>query len=312
MKNTDRFKVLLNKFIKDQLSPGEEKVLNIFSEQMQQDGISAEKIKYNLALRNKIKGQIDKNIEWDKPSRLHWWHIAAGILILIFAGYELLKTDMFLTFGKYVEVSTKHGECKTIWLSDSTQVVLNAESYLKYPESFKGKKERIVELAGEAYFQVFHDEHQPFVVHSLDLNTEVLGTKFNVSNYKNETPQVVVVSGKVKVSDTLSNSVVLTKNHRVHRFQDHFITDSVIGKDYTCWLQGKLKFKNASIQEVVNILNHHVKKKMVLDDSLKGFKKKITGNYKVENIHDILSSIEFICDIHSVVQNDTIKLFINN
>ena len=59
---------------------------------------------------------------------------------------------------------------------------MNADSKLRFPTKF-GKGERVVELEGEAYFQVVHNEDAPFIVKTSQMAIKVLGTEFNVSAY---------------------------------------------------------------------------------------------------------------------------------
>jgi ferric-dicitrate binding protein FerR (iron transport regulator) len=85
-------------------------------------------------------------------------------------------------------------------LSDGTQVWLNADSELRYPVSFAGDR-REVFLSGEAYFNVTHDSARPFIVESRGTRVEVLGTKFNVSAYRDEERVVTTLEeGSVRVS----------------------------------------------------------------------------------------------------------------
>ena len=90
------------------------------------------------------------------------------------------------------------GEFKIV-LSDGTTVWLNAASRLRYPASF-GSGERIVELNGEAYFEVRHDARQPFKVKVGEMILEDLGTSFNVNSYRDEgAVKTTLVEGLVKV-----------------------------------------------------------------------------------------------------------------
>jgi transmembrane sensor len=84
-------------------------------------------------------------------------------------------------------------------LPDGTKVWLNAESYLKYPTTFNGK-DRQVELSGEGYFEVAQDSHHPFIVRTENVETQVLGTSFNINTYsEKKTIQITLAQGAVKV-----------------------------------------------------------------------------------------------------------------
>lgn len=86
-----------------------------------------------------------------------------------------------------------------IILSDGTHVWLNAGSSMKYPVEFEGN-ERLVELKGEGYFEVAKDPHRKFIVKSDKVQTEVLGTHFNVNGFEDETAKVTLLEGAIKIT----------------------------------------------------------------------------------------------------------------
>ena len=99
----------------------------------------------------------------------------------------------------YLEASTSYGERKEIRLPDGTQLILNSCSRVCYPDRF-ADEERRVELEGEGYFRVYHNEKQPFIVNTRHFDVRVLGTCFNVKSYSSdEVVSVDVESGKVQV-----------------------------------------------------------------------------------------------------------------
>jgi ferric-dicitrate binding protein FerR (iron transport regulator) len=86
-------------------------------------------------------------------------------------------------------------------LPDGSRVFLNKNSKLTYPEKFAGN-ERIVNLSGEAFFEVTRNKGE-FIVICRDTRTRVLGTSFNVKGYEPNKPvQVIVETGLVEVSNT--------------------------------------------------------------------------------------------------------------
>lgn len=87
----------------------------------------------------------------------------------------------------------------SITLADGSRVWLNNLSSLRYPTAFDGK-DRVVELTGEAYFEVAKDRSRPFVVKVRDAQVEVLGTSFNVMAYSDEeSTQTTLLTGSVRV-----------------------------------------------------------------------------------------------------------------
>lgn len=132
-------------------------------------------------------------------------------------------------------------------LPDGTQVWLNAASSLKYPTAFTGK-ERIVEVSGEAYFEVAQNAAMPFKV-KVGENTmvEVLGTHFNISAYSDEPGmQATLLNGSIRVQDIIlkpGQQAVVTKEKTSIRNADL--------QQVVAWKDGLFSFQNKSLEEVM-------------------------------------------------------------
>lgn len=111
----------------------------------------------------------------------------------------------------YQQIETPKGRRFKVGLSDGTTVWLNAGSKLRYPVQF-AEDHRDVFLSGEAYFEVAHDNDRPFRVrfaHTKNSHIEVLGTKFNVRNYRDDSGiTTTLFEGKVRVHHN-KNALVL-------------------------------------------------------------------------------------------------------
>lgn len=98
-------------------------------------------------------------------------------------------------------LSTPKGGQYQIILPDGTKVWLNSVSSLRFPASFAGLKERVVELKGEAYFEVSKNKNVPFKVKSTSQTVEVLGTHFNIKTYEDEEDtKTTLLEGSVRIS----------------------------------------------------------------------------------------------------------------
>lgn len=102
--------------------------------------------------------------------------------------------------GDYNTVRTPQGGTYRIILPDSSIVRLNAASSLRFPVTF-GKKERVVEINGEAYFEIRHEERRPFhVILPGGARIEVMGTSFNVKAYSDEPViKTTLTSGSIRM-----------------------------------------------------------------------------------------------------------------
>ena len=113
--------------------------------------------------------------------------------------YEM-KKEMQDTVMEYNTIVVPRGGIYSLVLSDGTEVFLNSDSELRYPVKFTGKN-RVVDLKGEAFFEVTPDSLHPFVVQAGEMRTRVLGTSFNIMAYTDEPAiQTTLFTGRVEVS----------------------------------------------------------------------------------------------------------------
>lgn len=150
--------------------------------------ISEEKERFE-PLRAFSKFLMKKNVLPRRPTRRHRWiRIAAGFVAVAFVTGLLLSPILFRqksVIPDTLSFVTQRGSRTSLKLPDGTQVWLNSESELRYSTEY-GKTERRVELKGEAYFNVRHDDDVPFFVSSGEITVTDLGTIFTVTNYDDE------------------------------------------------------------------------------------------------------------------------------
>jgi len=128
------------------------------------------------------------------------WILAAASVIVILGGWFLFQTYRCSGADTTV-VATKSGSRTKVTLPDGTQVWLNVDSKLTYPNNFPYIAKREVTLSGEAYFEVKHDESHPFIIHTQYFNIEDVGTAFNVKAYPEDSEtEATLVSGSIAVS----------------------------------------------------------------------------------------------------------------
>ncbi len=190
-----------------------------------------------------------------------------------------------------------YGKKFQLVLSDGTKVHVNAGSTLKFPERFIPGKVRRVELSGEGYFEVTRNEKDPFIVSTNGLNTEVFGTKFNVSSYPNDTfSEVVLIEGSVgvfKEDDRFSkdNGLKLQPNQKANLTKEskNLSMSTVKTDQYIAWVDGVLLFKNESFENIMKKLERFYDKKITINYQ-KIKTEKFTGRFDVENIEDVLTT----------------------
>lgn len=156
-------------------------------------------------------------------------------------------------------------EHQVIKLPDGSVVFLNAGSSLKYPESFDDKANREVFLQGEGYFDVQHDPHKAFIVHTGNLRTTVLGTAFNIKAYpQDKNITVTVTRGKVKVSDDTKLFGIITPDQQITFDKNHQEVNQqkVDSRSAIAWADKDLFFDDITVAEAVGQLEQRFQVKV--------------------------------------------------
>ncbi|MBU2904339.1 DUF4974 domain-containing protein [Arenibacter algicola] len=165
----------------------------------------------------------------------------------------------------YNTLTVPNGKQFNIVLSDGSNVHLNSGSSIKYPINFLKGQRRQVFLTGEAFFEVAHDQENAFIVNAQDLDIQVYGTKFNVSNYpEDRDTEVVLVEGSVGLRESsLENGnkaeVYLKPGYMgVYNKSDNNISQEEVNTSiYTSWMNGNLVFRNSSFENIIQKLQRH-------------------------------------------------------
>jgi len=149
----------------------------------------------------------------------------------------------------YNSIATPRGGQFAVVLPDGSRVWLNADSKLKYPASFKGDS-RTVELIGEGYFEVERDEKRPFRIKSKDQVVTVLGTKFNINSYEDESfMRTTLLEGSVQVEKG-QQSLILKPGEQA-RVKESIQVAKVNTLHSMAWKNGDFIFRNESIRDIM-------------------------------------------------------------
>lgn len=153
-------------------------------------------------------------------------------------------------------VIPKGGEY-SLKLADGSMVWLNSNTTLRFPVNFMGKK-RVVELEGEAYFEVTKDKTRPFIVKTKGTDIRVYGTAFNVSAYKAENIQhTTLAEGQVGVSRN-GKEYHLRPGQQVRIDEKTgLISVEEVNVDLYCsWHKGSLLFENERLEDIMKRLSN--------------------------------------------------------
>ncbi|MFL5747119.1 MAG: FecR family protein [Niastella sp.] len=151
----------------------------------------------------------------------------------------------------YNVVSTARSGQYEVVLPDGSHVWLNAASAIRFPASFTGK-ERSVELLGEAWFDVQHADKIPFIIHSGNMVTSVMGTAFDIKAYPGERSMIVAVQrGKVKVQSGNQLLATLEKGRQVKVTTNTSPIQSNIDPAIIAgWRKGDLYYKDERLADI--------------------------------------------------------------
>ncbi|WP_316803684.1 FecR family protein [Pedobacter nototheniae] len=244
-----------------------------------------------------------------------FWLPAAACLAFVFTlgiTYKLFNNDKQASVAPaYQTIRVKKGEKRYVALTDGTQVWLNSESSLTFPNEFTGIK-RTVNFTGEAYFRVAKNPKKPFIISSPRTTTKVLGTRFNLRDYQNEgQSELVVEEGKVSFSGLkISGNLILTANQKgIIDVKNKLNLTQNIGHSakYTDWKENKLVLDDLTLEEIKPILERWYNITIVIS-SKELNKERYKGSFNNPNIKEVLSSICFATRSAYSQQNKTFTI----
>ena len=170
--------------------------------------------------------------------------------IQVFASLESPKEITYTEEGERMEVSTPAGTTTSITLSDGTQVLLSANSRLEYAKHFSAGK-REVTLTGEARFNVAKDAGRPFIVHTEQIQTQVLGTVFDVKAYPQTLPDVTLYEGKVEVSLNGTAPRLMQPGEQAFLNKEGKLQLEKASEETSKWAEGEFAFDNRELMAVM-------------------------------------------------------------
>ena len=170
--------------------------------------------------------------------------------VQVFASLESPEEITYTEEGERMEVSTPAGTTTTVTLSDGTQVLLSANSRLTYDKDFTDKK-REVTLVGEARFSVAKDANRPFIVRTEQIQTQVLGTVFDVKAYPQTPPDVTLYEGKVEVSLNGKSPRKMQPGEQATISKEGKLQLAQASAEQGKWTEGEFAFDNKELKSVM-------------------------------------------------------------
>lgn len=216
---------------------------------------------------------------------------------LVYTAKETLAADT----NAINSLETYRGEQHQLILPDGTHVWLNASSKISYPVGFSEHR-RMVELEGEAYFEVTHDGRRPFIVKTSRQTLTVLGTRFNVNCYEDEPGiKTTLLEGSVRIETSLKQGRVLRPG------QQSLITGTGISvgeadiEVAVAWKNGLIMFENQPITEIMRQISRWYNVEIVYQgelpaDSFSG----MVDRYS--NVSQVLKKLQLTDKVHFKIE----------
>ncbi len=238
-----------------------------------------------------------------------WWKMAVAAVLLVGISWVFRDTIYFRSYR------TPFGKTTNIYLEDGSRVSLNANSVLKVPRlGFWGSK-RQVELSGEAEFDVSHTvDDQQFIVKTSDtFQVEVLGTEFSVFARQRAT-QVVLKTGSVRIGYTHNSKYqnMMMKPGDVATLDEVGTVQLTKQKDpenFAAWKEKRYIFNSTSVSEIGQLMKENFGVNLKAKEEV--LNRKITGNFKTENVDELLKTLTEVLDLQ-VLYIDSSTVYISN
>lgn len=264
--------------------------------------------------------EIQTTLHNEKPERprtIRIWSVAVAAALAAMAIFIVFYRDQqnpsVFTQTTWITKTADPGKITNIVLPDSTEIWLNAGSSISFPNNMKQASFRKVKLIGEAFFKVKRDPNHPFIVHSSNVQTLVLGTSFNIRAWKKSAPEVTVLTGKVAVSrdsaggqsvaihvNPNQKAVYDLKSGRLYRDQ---IEDA---RTAIAWREGKMMFDQSPLEEVFEAIERRYGVKVLTEQSFKDCK--LTAKFGNVNINEVLQTIQMTLGIRYTINKQTIYI----
>lgn len=193
-------------------------------------------------------------------------YAAAVVVIALGIGFYFYNDQISHVTTQPVQIAMDHfesgaGEKKQMTLPDGSVVYLNTDTRIGIATAYFNKEKREIWLEeGEAFFEIAKNPEKPFIIHSIGLQTTVLGTSFNIKAYKElDESSVSVRDGKVQVMHQGNLLGVFTKNQQItfNKTTGSTVKSEVNWEDAASWMESRLVMNGANAKEFKLRLKQH-------------------------------------------------------
>ena len=239
--------------------------------------------------------------------------VAASIAILVAMGgffYGVMKQKPIVAVNavnnSFVKIQTHEGERATITLPDSTRVVMNSESIIRYSSDFN-VDDRKIWLSGEAYFDVVKNSDKPLQVYLDKISVVATGTKFNIYSYSSENRiETTLEEGSVQVEIPGKDIVHVIPGQQAIYFRNKnaVMVKDVTTESFTSWKENMLRFNDTPFEEALRNIARRYNVVFEIQDP-KLLELNYTATFIDESIEDVMQMLKTVSPIQYKIINRT-------
>ncbi|MGV8096118.1 MAG: FecR family protein [Mangrovibacterium sp.] len=235
--------------------------------------------------------------------------IAASVLLFMLgaAGYWVL--DQQTRKDVYSEVFSPYGHKTMALLPDSSVVWLNGNSRIRYKTDFS--RERVVELEGEALFDIRKRPSNLFSVQSGSIRLEVYGTKFNLRSFADENKtEIALLHGSVGIFRDNLHLKTMKPDEIVTYFpdKDKILTTTGEIDQIISWQSDELIINNKTMKEVCGYLERWYGISINYTEEDLQHRQKLSFKVKTESLRELLSIINRIIPIKYNIDGENVRI----
>ncbi len=184
-----------------------------------------------------------------------------------------------------------YGKRSSLILADGSKVWLNSGTEIEFPSIF-AHETREIKISGEIFIEV-QKQNKPFIINTPNSSIQVLGTSFNISAYKDDTKEtVVLVQGSVHVKNTRSNAVITLSPNQMAEIENDNITAKVVNiSEYISWKNGFMQLNKTPLDEVLRKIGRYYNVEFRYSENADIHNKTCSGKlFLSDDIQDVLTA----------------------
>lgn len=247
---------------------------------------------------------------------LNYQKVAAIFLLPFIAVSLYFSVQQLDVETTWFQTSALRGQKSQVVLPDGTKVWLNSDSQISYPDNF-GRKNRRVQLRGEAYFEVSSDAKNPFFVEAGEAQVRVVGTTFNLKAYPDENEiETTLFEGKVELTIHPENKNIAARTVKMqhgeslvfNKTKNELKYGRFESEEILAWTNNQLIFKNVNFENLVRKIERWFDVEIVYDEARLNKQRLTVELHQGELLFRLLDIIEFAMDVECISEKDKIYI----